>query len=440
MAQIQNLNGVQTEITNGTKISLSYDVFAEGINEDVILDERNAKNYDLEESTKINSWFLILDENGNKIQSIKESNQLEYSGNFSKDFEYIFNDEGIYNVTIISEIDDSKFLTPTNDSFSFLVNVSSDSETPTVPEENESYSGVSKIVSLEKTYARILIEQFSKKTNQTGSYNISSNLTLTISKDGNLLNKDNLILEKDEYSLDYNFPYVLEGEYLVEVLVCPVLSENFTCDYKSIVFVIPEDVGEDEIYSGISNITSLDEYNSSDLNYTFTLEQISEKTNQSGTYNVSSVLTIEIYNETSKIYFYQELLDDLENIFEFDYNFTTPGTYIVSFTVCPNLPGNFTCSQRNITIVIPSKVEEEDKDKKSKKCCASSNTVNSLFEEETSGISYYEESNNGEIKLGFKEVEENSSRNFVFFWLLSVLVLSLIIVLLLIIYFFKKDL
>lgn len=397
-AEIQNLNGVQTEIKNGTKVSLSYDVFADGITQDVLLDERHAKNYELEESTRINSWFILLDESGNKIITEKESDDLEYSGNFSKTFEYTFNSVGIYNVTIISEIADSKILNPKNDSRSFLVNVSTDSE-PVIPEE-EIYSGISEIVSLEKTYAKILVEQFSTKTNQTGTYNVSSNLTLTISKDNSTLKIDSFILDEKEFNFEYNFPFVSHGKYLVEVLVCPVLEENITCDYKSIVFVIPEDVGENESYFGISNITSLDFYNSSDSNYTFNLEQSSTKTNQTGTYNVSSVLTIEIYNESSKIYFYQDLLDESENNFEFNYNFTSPGTYIVSFTVCPNLPGNFTCSQKNVTIIIPSEDEEEE-EKKSKKCCASTNLIDSSIDEEDSSVYSYEEEE--EIKLGFKE-------------------------------------
>ena len=493
---------------------------------------------------------MVRDNKGNIVKSTKESNQLEYSGNFSKYFDFLFDKVGIYNVTIISEIDDAKILKPKNDSFSFILNVSSNQdEVPEVesysgyskiisftnstdkltvnqfsakknkteeynissnvslkifkgndlisyknviankdenilnfvtsslpageykaklkvcpvleknftcdnkeitftvsdgdvPDENESYSGISKIVSLEKNYAKVFVEQFSQKTNQTGTYNVSSNLTLTISQNGTILKKDNFILDKDEFDFEYDFPFVSHGKYLVEVLVCPVLPENFTCDYKSIVFVIPEDVGENESYFGNSTIISLDSTNSSSSNYTFNLEQISEKTNQTGTYNVSSVLTIEIYNEISKIYHYQELLDESEHNFEFNYNFTTPGTYIVSFTVCPNLPGNFTCSQRNITIVIPSKTEK-DKDEKPKKCCALPNSFDYSDEKEELFLSSYsdeEELDEGEIKLGFEKETKISSRTLVFYWILSVLILSLIVVVLLIIYFFKKDL
>jgi hypothetical protein len=345
IAEIQNVNGVNTNISNGTTLNLNYKVVADGISKDAILDLRKA-DYPLKEKVKVNSWFLIKNNLNQIIYQEKESDYLEYSGEFTNSFDYKFENAGLYNITIISEISDDKILNPENSTFNFLTNV-----------------------------------------------------YLTGSSDNNQTNQT---------------------------------EQNST-----------------EEFYGFSNITSLNFTNLSS-NYSFLIEQFSTKINQSGEFSLSSNLTIKVIKYLDNLlYLESRILNNTENVFDFNYLFTSIGNYTINFRVCPILSSNFSCAERNISIQILNNSfseEDEDDEKDDDSChsCKKKKIVSDGYEEDKlfqiKTLNYGDEYQNNTISLNFNKKNLCLEAELIYYWILFLLISSLIIISLIILYISKQHL
>ena len=275
-AQIKNVQGINTNISNGTILNLNYNVDSS----DAILDNRSA-DYPLQESVNVRSWMIIKNSTNNLVYNKIELNPLNYSGSFSKSFNYQFNNSGIYNITIVSEINDSKILHPTNSTFSFLTNVylnlsNNSSQNNTNNQTNNTNPDNQTNQSFQYSYSNLSNIIFSSNIsiNQTipfsfnysdvyynGSDNFSrdGNLTVSIFNFTNLFSKFYFVLNRTSTNYTWNYNFVNPGNYTINFYLCPIIEtvgENYSCASRNISFYVQGLSNQNSTNNSTNNSTS----------------------------------------------------------------------------------------------------------------------------------------------------------------------------------------